>query len=65
MMMKALYYDGELKDTHEIAGRTLYRSFNKTIKLDVVRRQEGQDKEAFAFKKALDGLREDRVLIED
>ncbi|KIX01245.1 uncharacterized protein Z518_08970 [Rhinocladiella mackenziei CBS 650.93] len=65
VMMKPLYYDGPLKDPQEIAARNLYRAFNQTIELDVIRHQEGQDEEASAFRKALDSLWDDRVSVND
>ncbi|KIX03299.1 uncharacterized protein Z518_06851 [Rhinocladiella mackenziei CBS 650.93] len=36
-----------------------------TIELNVIRRQEGQDEEASAFRKALDSLRDDTVSVDD
>ena len=65
MLMKPLYYSKPLRDPQELRGQFLYRAFNKTIELNVVRRQEGQDIEAIAFKEALDHLREEAVTLDD
>ena len=54
-----------MKDPHEVVGRTLYRLFDKTIELNVVKRQEGQSIDAIHFRQALSALREDKVIIED
>ena len=63
--MKPLFYQGLLVDPTKVAGRTLYKLFNKTIELNVIKRQEGETTEAAAFREALDALREDRVITND
>lgn len=65
VIMKPLYYDGALKDPMDIAAQTLYHNFNQTIELNVIRRQSGHDTEALAFKRALDGLRENCLTVDD
>ena len=40
----------------EISGWHMYRSFNKTVELDVIMRQQGDSKEQRDFRDALHGL---------
>ncbi|KAH0826840.1 hypothetical protein AYO21_07253 [Fonsecaea monophora] len=63
--MKPLFFQGQLVDPTEVAGRTLYNLFDKTIELNVIKRQDGQTTEAIAFREALNALREDRVTVDD
>ncbi|OXV08373.1 hypothetical protein Egran_03865 [Elaphomyces granulatus] len=58
---RALFDTRPLQNLEEIHGRSLYRSFATTIELDVVRRQEGTDQRAEAFREALEHLREDEI----
>jgi ATP-dependent DNA helicase PIF1 len=46
-------------------GQVLYKKFNKTITLEVVKRQGGEDKEAIAFRTALSNLRMSRSTVKD
>ncbi|KIW21882.1 uncharacterized protein PV07_12706 [Cladophialophora immunda] len=57
--VRPLFYVGETSNPEEIAGNSLSRRFNRTIELDAIRRQQGQDAESVAFRKALDALRDD------
>ncbi|KAJ6436102.1 ATP-dependent DNA helicase PIF1 [Purpureocillium lavendulum] len=52
---KPLYFDGPLKDLHEISGQTAYRAFNHTVFLQKVQRQQGDDQAGFRL--ALEELR--------
>ncbi|XP_044721781.1 PIF1-like helicase domain-containing protein [Hirsutella rhossiliensis] len=40
---KPLYFDGPLKDLHEVSGQIAYRAFNHTVFLQKVQRQQGDD----------------------
>ncbi|KAH7471885.1 hypothetical protein FOMA001_g12972 [Fusarium oxysporum f. sp. matthiolae] len=44
---KPLYFDGPLKDLHEVSGQTAYRAFNHTVFLKKVQRQQGDDQAGF------------------
>ncbi|XP_044720057.1 PIF1-like helicase domain-containing protein [Hirsutella rhossiliensis] len=46
VLQKPLYYDKEVQGV-EIKGRNAYRRFDKTVFLNVVQRQRGDDQEAF------------------
>lgn len=61
----APYNDKALKDALEISGRLVYRAFNKTIRLDVIRRQEDQSLQDIAFRRALTNLRTGTVTLQD
>uniref|UniRef100_A0A0D2YD47 ATP-dependent DNA helicase n=1 Tax=Fusarium oxysporum (strain Fo5176) TaxID=660025 RepID=A0A0D2YD47_FUSOF len=52
---KPLYFDGPLKDLHEVSGQTAYRAFNHTVFLKKVQRQQGDDQAGFRL--ALSELR--------
>jgi ATP-dependent DNA helicase PIF1 len=53
------------KDQEITRGQALYKRFDKTITLNVVKRQEGDDPRAVAFRQCLDHLRVDAVTHED
>ncbi|RYC76598.1 hypothetical protein BFJ63_vAg20525, partial [Fusarium oxysporum f. sp. narcissi] len=44
---KPLYFDGPLKDLHEVSGQAAYRAFNHTVFLKKVERQQGDDQAGF------------------
>ena len=46
VLQKPFYYDKEAQGV-EIKGRNAYRRFDKTVFLNVVQRQRGEDQEAF------------------
>ncbi|KAG6990026.1 ATP-dependent DNA helicase PIF1 [Fusarium oxysporum f. sp. conglutinans] len=52
---KPLYFDGPLKDLHEVSGQAAYRAFNHTVFLKKVERQQGDDQAGFRL--ALEELR--------
>jgi hypothetical protein len=56
---KPLFTDVELSNLHEVRGRTLYKAFDKTVELDQVIRQQG-DEEA-EFREILNALRQHRL----
>jgi len=47
----------------EVQGRRAYRSFDKTIELDVIMRQQGDSEEQQDFRNALQGLRHSCVTL--
>lgn len=51
----------ELKNPRDIAGRTAYMQFSKSIELTQIVRQSGEDQKA--FREALDGLRNNNPTI--
>ncbi|KAI8408237.1 hypothetical protein FOFC_11175 [Fusarium oxysporum] len=57
---KPLYFDGPLKDLHEVSGQTAYRAFNHTVFLKKVQRQQGDDQAGFRL--ALEELRGLKVI---
>ncbi|KAI8405864.1 hypothetical protein FOFC_13325 [Fusarium oxysporum] len=59
---KPLYFDGPLKDLHEVSGQTAYRAFNHTVFLKKVQRQQGDDQAGFRL--ALEELRGLKLSIE-
>ncbi|KAK7592094.1 hypothetical protein V3481_006721 [Fusarium oxysporum f. sp. vasinfectum] len=59
---KPLYFDGPLKDLHEVSGQAAYRAFNHTVFLKKVERQQGDDQAGFRL--ALEELRGLRLSIE-
>ncbi|OAQ61323.1 ATP-dependent DNA helicase PIF1 [Purpureocillium lilacinum] len=59
---KPLYFDGPLKDLHEISGQTAYRAFDRTVFLQKVQRQQGDDQAGFRL--ALEELRGLKLSIE-
>ncbi|OJD10487.1 hypothetical protein ACJ73_09777, partial [Blastomyces percursus] len=64
-MQKALYDNRRLRNIQEIKGRQLYRAFSQTVRLTVVRRQQGQDEISTRFRTALANLRVGRLRLED
>ena len=46
-------------------GQQLYRLFDRTIALSVVKRQQGDDAESRRFRQALDNLRVNKVTMRD
>ncbi|OJD22148.1 hypothetical protein ACJ73_06506 [Blastomyces percursus] len=56
-MQKALYDNRKLRNIQEIKSRQLYRGFSQTVRLTVVRRQQGQDEISTRFRTALANLR--------
>ena len=46
------------RDTDAVNGSYVYGLFHRTIELDVVRRQQGQDECSIAFRTALEHLRD-------
>jgi hypothetical protein len=59
---KPLYFDGPLKDLHEVSGQTAYRAFNHTVFLKKVQRQQGDDQAGFRL--ALSEVRGLKLSIE-
>ena len=51
-----------VKGPEALKGQTLYRSFNRTVRLTQVMRQQGEDEAAIRFRTALSELRESRLL---
>ncbi|OXV06635.1 hypothetical protein Egran_05597, partial [Elaphomyces granulatus] len=49
----------------DVQGRELYKLFNRTIILDVIMRQQGEDPTAIAFRTALNNLRSGGPTVED
>jgi ATP-dependent DNA helicase PIF1 len=60
-----LYFSTKVNDPVITQGQRLYRRFNETITLDVVKRQAGLDSRAVAFRECLDRLRIDQITIRD
>jgi ATP-dependent DNA helicase PIF1 len=50
-----------VKGPEALKGQTLYRSFNRTVQLTQVMRQQGEDEAAIRFRTALSELRESRL----
>lgn len=65
VLARALYDNSSLKDETSLAGQQLYKLFNRTIELDVNKRQEGQDLEQAKFRTCLEGLRNSHVTKDD
>lgn len=59
---KLMYFDGPLKDLHEVSGQTAYRPFNHTVFLTEVQRQRGDDQ--VGFRLALEELRGLKLCVE-
>lgn len=49
----------------QLLGQQLYRRYNRTITLDVVNRQQGDDAKSQSFRRALDNLRVNKVTTRD
>ncbi|EED21322.1 hypothetical protein TSTA_085530 [Talaromyces stipitatus ATCC 10500] len=49
----------------EIYGHSLYRKFDITVKLDIIRRQNNTDPDSARFKETLEHLREDKLQLAD
>ncbi|EED13562.1 conserved hypothetical protein [Talaromyces stipitatus ATCC 10500] len=62
---RPLYYNKKLDFIEEIYGHSLYKKFDITIELNVIRRQDDTDVDAIKFKEALDHLREDELQLAD
>ena len=60
---RPLFSDSK-KTVDDVQGRKVYRSFDKTVELDVIMRQQGDSKEQQDFRDALQGLRSSRVTRE-
>jgi hypothetical protein len=58
---KALFNDEAVTNQYEILGQALYKLFDRTIELDMVMRQQGNDPEQQKFRDALEGLRNNDV----
>jgi ATP-dependent DNA helicase PIF1 len=61
---KALYSDAPRGNEYVRTGRKLYLSFNRTVELDVIMRQQDQSADQVAFCETLDGLRNNQVQVE-
>jgi ATP-dependent exoDNAse (exonuclease V) alpha subunit len=62
----ALYNDSRnLKNQYDIAGQALIKLFDKTVELDLIIRQQGEDTEQQQFRVALEGLRNNNVTQAD
>lgn len=59
---KPLYFDGPLKDLHEISGQIAYRAFSYTVFLKKIERQQGDDQTGFRL--ALEELRGLKLSVE-
>ncbi|KAJ3505418.1 hypothetical protein NM208_g16195 [Fusarium decemcellulare] len=59
---KPLYFDGPLKDLHEISGQIAYRAFSHTVFLKKIERQQGDDQTGFRL--ALEELRGLKLSVE-
>lgn len=53
---KAIYNDEALKNQYDILGQALYKLFDRTVKLDLAMRQQGDDPGQQKFRNALEGL---------
>jgi ATP-dependent DNA helicase PIF1 len=62
---KALYNTCKMTSPDIILGQQLYRLFNCTISLDIVKRQGGEDTESQGFRRALDNLCVNKVIHQD
>ena len=58
---KALYNDEALTNQYDILGQALYKLFDRTVELDLVMRQQGDDSEQQMFRDTLEGLRNNNV----
>jgi ATP-dependent DNA helicase PIF1 len=58
---KALYNDEALSNQYDILGQALYKLFDRTVELDLVMRQQGDDPEQQKFRDALEGLRHNDI----
>ena len=62
----ALFNDSpDLRGEHDVAGQALYKLFDRTIELDMIMRQQGEDTEQQQFRAALEGLRNNHVTQDD
>lgn len=63
---RALYNNSLPKDLNinDVQGQALYQLFDKTVELDVLMRQQGQDPEQEQFRQTLEGMRNNAVTIE-
>jgi ATP-dependent DNA helicase PIF1 len=52
-------------NTDYILGQRLYRLFNQTVTLNVIKRQQGNEREATEFRTALSNLRMNRTTVKD
>jgi hypothetical protein len=55
----------KFNNSDHINGQRLYKLFDKTITLNVVKRQGGEDQESKDFRTALGNLRMNRVKMND
>lgn len=62
---KPLFHNGDLSQPDDASGRELYQAFNRTVEFDIVRRQDGSDENARAFRQALDDLRDQTLTFND
>ncbi|KAI5365794.1 putative DNA helicase Pif1, P-loop containing nucleoside triphosphate hydrolase [Septoria linicola] len=62
---QSLFFTGRPNDDSEKAGQELYKLFRRSIYLDTLTRQIGIDEEAIAFRKALNGLRQNDVTLDN
>jgi ATP-dependent DNA helicase PIF1 len=58
---KALYNNEALTSQYDILGQALYKLFDRTVELDLVMRQQGDDSEQQMFRDTLEGLRNNNV----
>jgi hypothetical protein len=58
-----LYSTGKTSNPDTLVGQQLYRLFDRTITLDVIKRQQGDDAESRGFRQALDNLRVNKVTM--
>ena len=62
---RALFDTKRTQNTTYVSGQRLYKAFIKTLTLQRVMRQQGDDAEAVAFRQALDNLRHNKVRLAD
>jgi len=60
-----MYFTKKIRDPDIVQAQRLYQLFNKTITLNVVKRQSGTDRVAESFRKCLEHLRHDQIDIND
>jgi ATP-dependent DNA helicase PIF1 len=61
----SLYNTAKTQNADLLVGQQLYRLFDQTIALSVVKRQQGDDAESRRFRQALDNLRVNKVTLRD
>ncbi|KAI8710383.1 ATP-dependent DNA helicase [Fusarium sp. LHS14.1] len=59
---KLIYFDGPLKDLHEVSGQKAYRPFNHTAFLTKIQRRQGDYQAGFPL--ALEELRGLKLCVE-